>query len=29
LEIMEGCGHIPFFEQSEEFNRAVLSFLAK
>jgi len=29
LEIMEGCGHIPFFEQSEEFNRAVLSFLSE
>jgi len=29
LEIMEGCGHIPFFERSEEFNRAVLSFLSK
>ena len=28
LEIMEGCGHIPFFERSEEFNRAVLSFLS-
>ena len=29
LEIMEGCGHIPFFERSEEFNIAVLSFLSK
>ena len=29
LEIMEGCGHIPFFERSEEFNRAVLSFLSE
>jgi len=27
LEVMEGCGHIPFFERSEEFNKAVLSFL--
>jgi len=29
LQIMEGCGHIPFFERSEEFNRTVLSFLSK
>jgi pimeloyl-ACP methyl ester carboxylesterase len=29
LEIMEGCGHIPFFERSEEFNRVVLSFLSE
>jgi pimeloyl-ACP methyl ester carboxylesterase len=29
LEIMEGCGHIPFFERSQEFNKAVLSFLSK
>lgn len=29
LEIMVGCGHIPFFERSEEFNRAVLSFLSE
>jgi len=29
LEIMEGCGHIPFFERSEEFNRLVLEFLSE
>jgi 4,5:9,10-diseco-3-hydroxy-5,9,17-trioxoandrosta-1(10),2-diene-4-oate hydrolase len=29
LEIMEGCGHIPFFERSEEFNRRVLEFLSE
>ena len=29
LEIMEGCGHIPFFEQAEEFNRLVLEFLSE
>ncbi len=28
LKIMEGCGHIPFFERSDEFNRAVLAFLS-
>lgn len=27
LKIMEGCGHIPFFERSDEFNRHVLEFL--
>jgi len=27
LEILEGCGHLPFFERPEEFNRLVLSFL--
>ena len=29
LKIMEGCGHIPFFERSEEFNRLVLTFLSE
>ena len=29
LKIMDGCGHIPFFEQAEEFNGAVLSFLSE
>ena len=29
LEIMEGCGHIPFFERSEQFNRRVLEFLSE
>jgi 4,5:9,10-diseco-3-hydroxy-5,9,17-trioxoandrosta-1(10),2-diene-4-oate hydrolase len=29
LKIMEGCGHIPFFEQSDEFNRLVLEFLSE
>jgi 4,5:9,10-diseco-3-hydroxy-5,9,17-trioxoandrosta-1(10),2-diene-4-oate hydrolase len=29
LNIMEGCGHIPFFEKSDEFNELVLNFLAK
>jgi pimeloyl-ACP methyl ester carboxylesterase len=29
LKIMEGCGHIPFFERSEEFNRIVLEFLSE
>jgi pimeloyl-ACP methyl ester carboxylesterase len=29
LKIMEGCGHIPFFERSEEFNREVLMFLSE
>ena len=29
LKIMEGCGHIPFFERSDEFNNAVLKFLAE
>ena len=29
LEVMEGCGHIPFFERSEKFNRVVLSFLSE
>jgi len=29
LEIMEACGHIPFFERSDEFNRAVLIFLSE
>jgi pimeloyl-ACP methyl ester carboxylesterase len=29
LKIMEGCGHIPFFERSEEFNRLVLEFLSE
>ncbi len=28
LEIFEGCGHIPFFERSETFNKLVLEFLA-
>lgn len=27
LRIMEGCGHIPFFERPEEFNKLVLQFL--
>jgi len=29
LKIMEGCGHIPFFEQSDEFNKLVLEFLSE
>jgi len=29
LKIMEGCGHIPFFERSEEFNELVLKFLSE
>ena len=29
LRIMEGYGHIPFFEQSEKFNELVLKFLAE
>jgi pimeloyl-ACP methyl ester carboxylesterase len=29
LKIMEGCGHIPFFEQSDEFNKMALKFLAE
>jgi len=29
LRIMEGCGHIPFFERSEEFNRIVFEFLSE
>lgn len=29
LKIMEGCGHIPFFEKSDEFNRLVLEFLSE
>jgi pimeloyl-ACP methyl ester carboxylesterase len=29
LKIMEGCGHIPFFEQADEFNRLVLEFLSE
>ena len=29
LKIMEGCGHIPFFERADEFNRAVLAFLSE
>ena len=29
LKISEGCGHIPFFERPEEFNRQVLEFLSE
>ena len=29
LKIMEGCGHLPFFERSGEFNRLVLEFLSE
>ena len=29
LKIMEECGHIPFFEKSDEFNRLVLEFLSE
>jgi pimeloyl-ACP methyl ester carboxylesterase len=29
LQIMEGCGHIPFFERADEFNRLVLEFLSE
>ena len=29
LKIMEGCGHIPFFEKSDEFNELVLKFLSE
>ncbi len=29
LIIMEGCGHIPFFERADEFNREVLAFLSE
>jgi len=28
LKIIEGCGHIPFFERPEEFNKLVLEFLS-
>ncbi len=27
LEVVEGCGHLPFFERPDEFNRLVLAFL--
>ncbi len=27
LEVIEGCGHLPFFEQPDAFNRSVLAFL--
>ncbi len=29
LEIFRACGHIPFFERPEEFNRLVLDFLSE
>ncbi len=29
LKIFEECGHIPFFERSDEFNRLVLKFLSE
>jgi pimeloyl-ACP methyl ester carboxylesterase len=29
LQIMEGCGHIPFFERAAEFNRLVFEFLSE
>ena len=29
LEIFPACGHIPFFERPEEFNRLVLDFLSE
>lgn len=29
LKVMEGCGHIPFFEKSDEFNELVLKFLSE
>ncbi|HSR11459.1 MAG TPA: alpha/beta hydrolase, partial [Thermodesulfobacteriota bacterium] len=29
LEIFDGCGHIPFFERSDRFNRLVLDFLSE
>ncbi len=29
LKIMEGCGHIPFFERADEFNKTVLTFLSE
>ncbi|MGE5253352.1 MAG: alpha/beta fold hydrolase [Planctomycetaceae bacterium] len=29
LQIMERCGHIPFFERADEFNRLVLEFLSE
>ena len=29
LIIMEGCGHIPFFERADEFNKLVLEFLSE
>lgn len=29
VRIIEGCGHIPFFERAEEFNHLVLEFLAE
>jgi pimeloyl-ACP methyl ester carboxylesterase len=29
VKIMKGCGHLPFFERSEEFNRLVLEFLSE
>ena len=29
LKIMERCGHIPFFEKSDEFNELVLKFLTE
>jgi 4,5:9,10-diseco-3-hydroxy-5,9,17-trioxoandrosta-1(10),2-diene-4-oate hydrolase len=29
LEIIENCGHMPFFERWDEFNRLVLDFLSE
>ncbi len=29
LEIIEGCGHLPFFERPDTFNRSVLAFLGR
>jgi pimeloyl-ACP methyl ester carboxylesterase len=29
LQIIEGCGHIPFFERADEFNGLVLEFLSE
>ena len=29
LKIIEGCGHIPFFERAEEFNHLALEFLSE
>jgi 4,5:9,10-diseco-3-hydroxy-5,9,17-trioxoandrosta-1(10),2-diene-4-oate hydrolase len=29
LKIIEGCGHIPFFERPEEFNKLILEFLSE
>ena len=29
LQIMEKCGHLPFFERADEFNRIVLEFLSE